>query len=220
MKDYPIIFSAPMVRALMDGRKTMTRRLAWREPSEEFLEYVSAVSGGIPSRISGKPTIWQKVKPGDQLWVRETCSAVETHDGFDGVRYEADQVWRVIDNTSEAADKWIDLFNYRNRRGATVPPIHMPRWASRLTLVVTATKMERLQEITPEDAEAEGVFRHIAECSLDKVFRDQRGPQAITYFRELWERLHGPGSWEANPEVVAISFKPHICNIDHMDRAA
>jgi hypothetical protein len=211
MKDYPIIFSAPMVRALMDGRKTMTRRLAWREPSEEFLEYVSAVSGGIPSRISGKPTIWQKVKPGDQLWVRENWRAREKYDRKPNTGPTPLSTFIYEADAPHAADLEV---------GRLRSSIHMPRWASRLTLLVTATKIERVQEITPEDAEAEGVFRHIAECSLDKVFRDQRGPQAITYFRELWERLHGPTSWEANPEVVAISFKPHLCNIDHMDRAA
>jgi hypothetical protein len=83
----------------------------------------------------------------------------------------------------------------------------MPYFASRITLEVTAVKIERLQEISEGDAESEGVFRHIAEYSIDKVYRSERGETAIRYFRELWDKLHGEGSWVSNPEVVAISFE-------------
>ena len=79
--------------------------------------------------------------------------------------------------------------------------IHMPRWASRLTLVVTAARVERLQEITRTDAEAEGFSRHPAD-------------DAICDFSELWEELHGPGAWDDNPEVVPITFTVHRRNID------
>jgi hypothetical protein len=156
MTERPIIFSGPMVRALLADRKTMTRRLATS-----------------PLR---------KCEPGDRLWVRESYS--ESHPG---PVYKAD---------NPNSDGW----GWR-------PSIHMPRSASRITLEVTAVKIERLQEITPADAEAEGVFQHVAEYSIDKIFRDDRAATARLYFLDLWEKLHGLGSWDANPEVVAISFR-------------
>lgn len=98
-------------------------------------------------------------------------------------------------------------FNKPDRDWNWRPSIHMPRWASRITLRVTGVKIERLQEITPTDAEAEGVFQHVAEQPIDKIFRSDRSATARLYFLNLWEKLHGLGAWEANPEVVAISFQ-------------
>lgn len=155
MTERPIIFSGDMVKALLAGRKTMTRRL------------------------STSPL--RKCEPGDMLWVRESYS-----ESYPGPAYKAD---------NPNSDGW----GWR-------PSIHMPRSASRITLEITAVKIERLQEISGKDAEAEGVFAHIAEYSLDKVYRDQRGEIAVQYFRELWDKLHGEGAWEANPAVVALRF--------------
>lgn len=77
---------------------------------------------------------------------------------------------------------------------------------------VTDVRVQRLRDISAKDAEAEGVFRHVAEYSVDKVFRSEREATALNYFRDLWTSIHGPGSWEANPWVAAISFErvpPH-----------
>jgi hypothetical protein len=112
------------------------------------------------------------------------------------------------------------------------PAIHMPRWASRLTLLVTATKIERLQDISYADAIAEGVEWESADPpfyyvpgimphSLTAVgVEEPGGRHAERCYAKLWNHLHGPGSWEANPEVVAITFKPVLQNIDRMEGAA
>lgn len=193
MVDRPIIFSAPMVRALLDGRKTMTRRLA------------EQIRKTHPSNTSYDtyqlPSPWQKAKPGDRLWVRENwrvpgdCSAelesTSTCTGPDDCEFAAD-----------FAGMELDLRRWR-------PSIHMPRWASRLTLLVEAVKIERLQEISEADAEAEGV----------RAIAARPDAHALTVFSGLWETLHGPGSWHANPEVVALSFLVEKRNIDQLGAA-
>lgn len=168
MAERPIIFSPEMVRTILSGCKTMTRRLA------------------------SSPLA--KCQPGDRLWVRETFQVP----ALCAVQYRATDTAR-IGHWDPAIGPWR-------------PSIHMPRWASRITLEVTAVKVERLQDISEEDAEAEGVFAHVAEHSINKVYRSARGETAVRYFSALWEKLHGPGAWEANPVVVAISFR-------HMDQA-
>lgn len=116
--------------------------------------------------------------PGDRLWVRETCRAHELTDkeakndtygvmerlglesplcGLDGVIYKADGAFREIDNSPAASEEWMKLNYYRGKRGATVPPIHMPRWASRILLEITDVRVERLQEISEADAKDEGL---------------------------------------------------------------
>ena len=199
MTDHPIIFSAPMVRALLDGRKTMTRRLAWRTVERKRPVHPSV-------RFAQVPTVGATVMPGDRLWVRETyfyctgsCDTIYAADGH------------ILKNV---------VGTLHPKRLRWTPSIHMPRWASRLTLTVTATKIERLNDISEADAEAEGVFRHVAIHSLDKVFRSERGSVAVKYFRELWDSLHGVGSWAVNPEVVALSFTVEQRNIDVIKEAA
>lgn len=124
-------------------------------------------------------------------------------DGLDGVRYLADRGRRAIENTRQAADDWVKLNHYCGKRGATVPAIHMPRWASRITLVVTGVRVERLQDISEADALAEGV----------NVHQDHHGrPTTSIYspvqaYRDLWEQINGPGSWDSNPWVWAVDFK-------------
>ena len=155
----PIIFSAPMVRALLAGCKTQTRRLAWQKPLRPVL----------------LPTVWQRIRPGDRLWVREIW-----HPGQVVADYE-NRFHASVRSISYRAtwESGPTSFAWRS-------PIHMPRVASRLTLAVTATRIERLQAITAADALAEGV--------------DRDG------FAQLWNFLHGPGAWDANPWVVALTF--------------
>lgn len=97
------------------------------------------------------------------------------------------------------------------------PSIHMPRWASRLTLTVTATKLERLQDISEDDAIAEGISwsddyegYHTEDC------RHFHGRSAARSFEQLWEHLHGPDAWAANPELVCPSFTVAVGNIDEV----
>lgn len=207
MTDRPIIFSAPMVRAILDGRKTMTRRLAWGKPIPGLYE-----SDGGPLTPVLRPSPWTRVKPGDRLWVRETFTIgfdYDEHDKpigdepkpfyaatFGGRWYETD------------TDSWRDSPLWR-------PSIRMPRWASRLTLIVTATKIERLQEISEVDAKAEGVDPQIMHANFGYGSPNSGGEHDYARgFADLWDRLHGPESWSANPEVVALTFRVVRANID------
>lgn len=174
MREIPIIFSGAMVRALLDGRKTMTRRLA--------------------NYPSGLPNPWQRVKRGDLLWVRENIKLVSQGPGkLVGFIYAADEKPEV---------KFFSPEKHKLKSIGITPCIHMPRWASRITLQVTATHIERVQSISERAAKAEG-FQKRPEISADpEVHRDA----ARDWFSDLWESLHGVESWQANPAVVAISF--------------
>lgn len=193
MTDRPILMSSPMVRALLDGSKTQTRRLAWRSILDEVTPEGEEVC------VIHKPTIWQSVKPGDWLWVRETWAPLNRlmHDDPGAAACASGGFYRADNSTVEGE---IQFWS---------PSIHMPRRASRLTLVVTATKMERVQEINGLEALAEGVDR-------------EEGTAPWRMFCRLWKRLHTkPGArWEDNPEVVALTFSVHQQNIDAMGKAA
>ena len=188
MADRPIIFSAPMVRALLDGRKTQTRRVL-RSPYGA-LEYLGDGAW--------KP-IFARFVPGDRLWVREAFTEVP----MIGPRYYAT-------NEIPASFK-------------KVSPIHMPRWASRLTLLVTDVRVQRLQEISDEDANAEGA----AHCDIcnDVGWLNNNpdggeecgccgGGSYRDEFRDLWNSIHGLDAWDANPWVAAITFDVKRGNID------
>lgn len=196
MTDIPIIFSAPMIRALLDGRKTMTRRLAWR------LRDVS-------DNHTRTPTSWQKVKPGYQLWVREAAAYINNEEFGEPSywQYRADTDGRCF------AGGWPEEERGNPERPRWKPAIHIPRCASRLTLIVTATKIERLQDISEDDAESEGVY----------TGKDgDLGPLDISarvLFCDLWKKLHGDSAWAENPEVVALTFTVHKHNIDAMKEA-
>lgn len=157
--------------------------------------------------------------PPVRLWVREAVRAEPDADGWDGVRYLADNAWggSTADSANDA-DKFLDLYHYGKKRGAGVPSIHMPRWASRLTLIVTATKIERLQDISEADAKAEGcelfVPGHgwITKDDLAEGYSNYLNARAG--FEDIWRTLHGEESWRENPEVVALSFRVIKANID------
>lgn len=212
MTDYPVIFSAAMVQALLAGRKTMIRRLAWRsetwapELASERLEDFE-LRGWDCKRVDDgwqirQPSPWQKVKPGDRLWVRE---AITRSGGL--IQYMLDH------KTSNVV--WPAAW-----KRDTAPGMHMPRQASRLTLIVTATKIERLQDISAADSIAEGVecdtcvAMRASACNRKGCFASQSA------FHLLWRSLHGRESWDANPEVVAISFRVIRENIDRVRDAA
>jgi hypothetical protein len=259
MTEHPIIFSAPMVRAILEGRKTQTRRVLKPQRGVTISDTVSAgtVFGIAQVRAVPRDKLVGHYAVGDVLWVRETCRAEELSrpkferpttakekatlkrttivecpedDGADGVRYLADNAWRKIENTPQAGNAWMDLYNYRGQGqrgiGKIVPPIHMPRWASRITLKVTGVKVERLNDISEEDAIAESASsRNNSDGDLDwsmdwgaigKFSQYLDGPltqrdialgSAKWAFASYWNTLHGPGAWEANPWVAAITFE-------------
>lgn len=197
MKEKPILFSAPMVRAILAGRKTQTRRIVY--PQIDDATRVSKTDFGwefeAPSHTSH---IGKKFVAGDRLWVREAVRAEEIHSGLDGVHYLADGDFRPIQDTEQAALLWVLLNSYRNGRGLPVPPIHMPRWASRITLEITDVRVQRLQEISEEDAKAEGV-------SLNSTTHWET--EARDAYCALWKTINGPDSWSQNPWVWVISFR-------------
>lgn len=204
----PIIFSAPMIRALLEGRKTQTRRLL----KPKFPDAVNRVcyTCFTPDRhISGRGSQagveWFRklpFAPGDRLWVRETFARAWETDGS-GNPATAETTYYRADG--EPFDSY-EMPDGSVRDG--IPwksPIHMPRWASRLTLTVTDVRVQRLQEISEADAQAEGA----------KPFTGAE-QSYVTDFRRIWNSIHGPDAWDANPWVAAISFTAHRCNIDRM----
>lgn len=218
MADIPIIFSAPMIRALLDGRKTMTRRLAWVHPGKS-----GRVAKRQPEWPAGMwPSAWQNRQPDDRLWVRENLC----QHGHFGFPLGSSPQLREIDN----ARVWsydADAIGGHQRR---IPCIHMPRWASRLTLIVTATKIERVQDISEDDAKAEGClhrFLKAANCAPRSHYyipvdleKEHSGGTAKEAFEMLWRAINGHESWDANPEVVALTFTVHKQNIDALPKLA
>lgn len=186
MTDRPIIFSAPMVRALLDGRKTQTRRVLKPLPRRTiFFDPKTAVL----DQFQEPP-----YAPGDRLWVREAFS----YELLDVDRNGFMPPWYWADGNPESGD-------FTRPK----PSIHMPRWASRLTLLVTDVRVQRLQEITAEDVTAEGI----------PFEADALAPYewSVARFADLWNTIHGPDAWDANPWCAAISFTVHRCNIDKME---
>ncbi len=185
MKDRPILMSAPMVRAILDGTKTQTRRpvkslaLEWLQPGMFTPEYVAMPENGL----------CPYGQPGDQLYVRETWA----RDDEDGALF-----YRADVGTGNEADDWQRNIDDGASGYRWKPSIHMPRAASRITLEVTAVRVERLQDISEADAIAEGIPRGGPE-NPDGIEKRE--------YRALWERINGPGSWEANPWVWVIEFK-------------
>jgi hypothetical protein len=189
-KERPILMSAPMVRALLVGTKTQTRRIVKAKGCRAFPMPAhwgkEALETWAPHCPYGQP--------GDRLWVRETWWLdVSNQNGLTISRYateDAPHHWRV---PSPA-----DLDRLKNKRldqGRCRPSIHMPRWASRITLEITEVRVQRLQEISEEDCWAEGIE---ADCTQATPFLE---------YHELWESINGPGSWDLNPWVWAITFK-------------
>ena len=206
MADRPIIFSAPMIRALLDGRKTQTRRILrlprWASKDPNDVEFGESGAAEVICEDTGcLAALPLPYAIGDRLWVRENCRAVEQPSGDDGVEFAADLAWEAIQPTRESADAWLDLYHYGRRRGAAVPSIHMPRWASRLTLLVTDARVQRLQDISEADA-AEGAE------GMPTWGSHRNG------FNAIWLDIHGVESWNANPLVAAISFTVSRRNID------
>lgn len=187
MTDKPILFSGPMVRAILreirkpGTGKTQTRRIHKSIPISE------------PQQFSH----------GDRLWVRETWAQLDalTHIDAgsqaltDGFFYRADE-----STVNGEISRW-------------TPSIHMPRWASRITLKVTDVRVQRLQEISREDCVAEGCKGFVSNDGEDVETPEEE-------FSALWDSLNAERApWADNPWVVAVTFRPHLTNIDSMEKA-
>jgi len=216
-RDIPILFSAPMIRALLAGTKTQTRRIINPQP----LQWVARVIDvGLPQRKCDEncneiPDEWGQVetvwsgpiepgmcepdheewlpiktrKIGDRLWVREAYAQFSPHA----------MIYRCDHPEENASGPRVDL-RWR-------PSINMPRWASRLTLIVTDVRVQRLQDISEADALAEGIERIKFPAGGDWGWPKLR-------YANLWNAINGPGAWDANPWVVALTFDVVRQNID------
>lgn len=209
MRERPILFTAPMVRAIVAGTKTQTRRVVKPQP----VELPDFNRGRLSYNVRGSvyrawnPAVMDPScpygQPGDRLWVRETFQRF-TDDGE--IIYKADPQSFMAMN---------DLKRDECLEARWRPSIHMPRWASRILLEITAVRVERLQSISEEDCIDEGVFRKTGETPIGDLVETatggeliyaQRGQAALAY-RDLWESINGPGSWAANPWVWVVKFR-------------
>lgn len=195
MKERPILFSGPMVRAILEGRKTMTRRVVklrhgadvvvvngkvWKPARVDYAGYVDCPYGQV----------------GDRLWVRES------------MLFDPDQGWRYSADGADVIDENYGKINQR------CPSIHMPRSCCRILLEITGVRVERLHEISEADAQAEGVERVVAGVGwrryCDPDSEEVGVPpcgDARRSFRSLWKFINGDESWNANPWVWAVEFK-------------
>lgn len=200
MKFIPILFSTPMVQAILEGRKTMTRRIITPQPTE-FVDDPLYWINPVPC-IKGKYDLSQSIKcpygqPGDVFWVRENWSPCIGSQGQQTIIYAAD-----CKEVNWAHDKDYYSLGWHKR-----PSIHMPKIACRLFHKVKSIKVERLQDISEQDAIAEGVqlhFRGIVNFinRPSDVLRPYRD-----CFSDLWASINGPESWKANPWVWVIEFE-------------
>lgn len=203
MKERPILFSGPMVRAILDGRKTMTRRVV----DLNYAQYdTDGVLGYEDAHGDHHNTIdlYKYGRPGDRLWVRETWKTFEREDdGFDGILYRADGAFRPIDNTPDAADAWVEANHGHHKHDHWRPSIFMRRWMSRITLDVLDVRVERLQQMDHADATAEGV------TALEGYHDDGSGTPRGK-FRVLWDSINGKRkgcAWADNPWVWVVAFR-------------
>lgn len=198
-KERSILFSASMVRAILDGRKTMTRRVAktYASPASCTGWFVQLNGDRSIETDERAAPYCPHGKPGDRLWARETFNA----DWCDRVIYKAD------DPTNKGARKAGYSHEPKWR-----PSIHMPRWASRITLEITGVKVERLQDIDLEDARAEGIpeYGHEFRDGLSEEALDiWRNSSTVENFARIWDSIDGrrPGcEWASDPWVWAITF--------------
>lgn len=224
MVDRPILFSAAMVRALLDGRKTQTRRvLGGRGEVDIFKPGAWSDSYVLDPGNAEWRARYTPFEIGDRLWVKETWRAHRVHDGIKPSEIERGS--RVL-YEAEGRDNC-------DQHGKTRVSIFMPRWASRLTLTVTDVRVQRLQDCSEADAIAEGIeigtHPDTGEPGGWKSYetiqsgrhKGKRHPHAVlpnkspvTSYAELWDSINGAGAWETNPWVVAVSFDVRKENID------
>lgn len=205
VREKPILFTPENVRAIIDGRKTQTRRIVKPQPIADIDTFLPADPSGFWGFIGDSPTQCIHCpygEVGDRLWVKEGWRPEVVHShgqnscdcGDVEVKYLADGATRFFSDGS-IPPEWT-IPKAAKRGGVT--SLFMPRWASRLTLEITGIRVERLAEISEADAIAEG-----CQCAGVPASLANRGAYA-----KLWESINGPGSWAANPFVWVIEFQP------------
>ncbi|ASL89065.1 hypothetical protein BVG97_16250 [Serratia marcescens] len=234
MKERPVIFNGEMVRAILDGRKTQTRR-AISDRQLHLIDVASQVGECYPLESgidhSNSQSYYREHCPfgqvGDRLWVRETFAVLGNEDGcpidWNGnlIKGDEKQAARIY-----KASCWQEPGNYglwsipdreTQYEGTWRPSIHMSRWASRIMLEITAVRVERLNDISVDDAKAEGVRALENNFGNGPAYCDYLLPnlddtaewynRASDSFKSLWKSIYGEESWRANPWVWVIEFK-------------
>lgn len=230
MKTHPMLFSGPMIRALLEGRKVQTRRIIKKQPGdfqgvptgcktvadyctgspEQGLAYYWRGAGGS---WNSSPPFFVKIKVGDLIWVRESWSGEYVFGNIPpSQRKPLDTghgTFAFPANIHYWADGEPKFGDWERGR----PSIHMPRWASRITLEVTDVRVQRLKDISREDCVAESCNGWVAHDGEDGLTPEEE-------FQDLWNSINGPDAWDQNPWVVAYSFTVHQCNVDQIGEAS
>lgn len=241
MTDHPILFSAPMVRALLAGRKTHTRRIIKFAGIQNVMDFVKVATtrqgqpvyemkdsqGQFVARPAGKHLVDYRYSPpysvGDRLWVKETWRVHGWATDVAAIMYRANERGSYTEMTAQFPIVGREYIAPSVERWRS--PLHMFRWLSRITLLVTDVRVERLQDISETDAVSEGCFKgkasgRVFDSLAAMHFGGSEWANARDWYADLWETINGAGAWDANPWIVAYTFSVHLGNIDQIGRAA
>jgi len=223
MSERPILFKAAMVRAILEGRKTQTRRVV--KPQFDGVPECGERDGGewswfgsLRASLAHDSTgCFGTVKcpygmAGDRLWVRETWNVDQCYNDLSPSDLPGSLTDSGIATDPQIGDVGFQAGFGMQMTGRWRPSIHMPRWASRLNLGITGVRVERLNQISEEDAMAEGIQRYksggIFAYGVELESRDDAEATARMAFRSLFQSINGPASWDRNPWVWVVEFKP------------
>jgi len=204
MRERWILFSGAMVRAILDGRKTQTRRVIKPQPDNTLGSFASLLGQRCPYG-----------QPGDRLWVREMWRLVRVNAGtnceFLDVQYRAGFAVRSRENCVDMAANQLTSAKWEMGERCAFdrwrPSIHMPRWASRITLEVTGIRVDRVQDVSEADARAEGVTATYGTARQDDEKRWRADHRAE--FAKLWDAINAKRGygWDTNPWVWVVEFR-------------
>lgn len=240
MADLPIPFSAPMVLALLADRKTQTRRLL-KADVERLICRSCGVSEkefkagkcicDVSSHLEWTPCEVPRYRVGDRLYVREAWRAQKAFDHLSpveiGAEFEAEhgEPWcpTYYEADQRCDDSSIDMWQ-QSTPGRLRAGMHMPKWASRITLIVTDVRVQRLQDISTQDAKDEGIPEFAGDASHLGLVADIQpawyawdNRSTIENYRALWDDLNDKRApWDSNPWVVAYTFTVHKQHIDRL----
>lgn len=237
MKARPILMNGDMVRAVLEGRKTQTRRVVKGQLPNNRVE-VKHGGKWVYMHVQDARLNCPYGQPGDLLYVREKFQPIFDegfeHESEDRPDYETGHGYSVSYPATHGIQEFVNADDELSDR--CWPSIHMPRWASRITLEITNVRVERLQDIGEEDAKAEGVHtdydyptesqcpacrgqgvhgsvgKSLGWIEVDCIKCDS--PQKR--FRNIWDSIYG--TWDANPWVWVVEFRPHMKNVDEVMR--
>jgi hypothetical protein len=214
----PILFSAAMIRALLDGRKTQTRRIIKPQP-DASATYQGIERDGL--HLWSRGCVYGKIPlrfaKGDRLWVRETWRCNGWASDVATIFYRASE----NDGYTAMCEQW-PVADHKPLRveAKWASSLHMPRWASRLTLTVTDVRVQRVHDLTEAEALAEGVTLGLNGFCVpgvehpNKDFPVLTRPTAYEMYAALWDVINGSGAWCANPWIAALTFSVERRNID------